>query len=104
MARSQRRRAERRPLPPGFATIWSTVALDLVGFGIILPILAIYGERLGASPTTLGFVVAYSLAQFVFSPLLGRLSDRVGRRPVILLSLFGTAVGSILTGVATSVW
>jgi multidrug resistance protein len=105
MARSQRRRAERRPLPPGFATIWSTVALDLVGFGIILPILALYGERLGASPTTLGFVVAsYSLAQFVFSPLLGRLSDRIGRRPVILLSLFGTAVGSILTGVATSVW
>ena len=105
MARASRRRAERRPLPPGFATIWSTVALDLVGFGIILPILAIYGERLGASPTTLGFVVAsYSLAQFLFSPLLGRLSDRVGRRPVILLSLFGTAVGSVLTGVATSVW
>jgi len=105
MARSSRRRAERRPLPPGFATIWSTVAHDLVGFGIILPILAIYGESLGASPTTLGFVVAsYSLAQFLFSPLLGRWSDRIGRRPVILLSLFGTAVGSVLTGVATSVW
>src|SRR6476619_3046609 len=91
MARSPRRRAERRPLPPGFGTIWSTVAL--------------YGERLGASPTTLGFVVSsFSVAQLIFSPLLGRLSDRVGRRPVILLSLFGTAVGSILTGVATSVW
>jgi multidrug resistance protein len=105
MARARRRRADRRPLPPGFATIWSTVALDLVGFGIILPILAIYGERLGASPTTLGFVVSsFSLAQFLFSPLLGRLSDRIGRRPVILLSLFGTAVGSVLTGAATSVW
>jgi multidrug resistance protein len=105
MAQSHRRRAERRPLPPGFGTIWSTVALDLVGFGIILPILAIYGERLGASPTTLGFVVSsFSLAQFLFSPLLGRLSDRIGRRPVILLSLFGTAVGSVLTGAATSVW
>ncbi len=105
MALLHHRRADRRPLPPGFATIWSTVALDLVGFGIILPILAIYGERLGASPTTLGFVVSsFSLAQFLFSPLLGRLSDRVGRRPVILLSLFGTAVGSILTGAATSVW
>jgi DHA1 family tetracycline resistance protein-like MFS transporter len=105
MAFLNRRRAERRPLPPGFATIWSTVALDLVGFGIILPILAIYGERFGASPTTLGLVVSsFSLAQFVFSPLLGRLSDRVGRRPVILLSLFGTAAGSILTGAATSVW
>jgi DHA1 family tetracycline resistance protein-like MFS transporter len=105
MARSRRRRADRQPLPPGFATIWSTVALDLIGFGIILPILAIYGERLGASPTTLGFVVSsFSLAQFVCSPLLGRLSDRIGRRPVILLSLFGTAAGSILTGAATSVW
>jgi multidrug resistance protein len=105
MALLHRRRAERRPLPPGFGTIWSTVALDLVGFGIILPILAIYGERLGASPTTLGFLVSsFSVAQLVFSPLLGRLSDRIGRRPVILLSLFGTAVGSVLTGGATSVW
>src|SRR4051794_4487867 len=105
MARSRPRRAERRPLPPGFGTIWSTVALDLVGFGIILPILAIYGARLGASPTTLGFVVSsFSVAQLVFSPLLGRLSDRIGRRPVILLSLFGTAVGSVITGGATSVW
>jgi DHA1 family tetracycline resistance protein-like MFS transporter len=105
MALLHRRRADRQPLPPGFATIWSTVALDLVGFGIILPILAIYGERLGASPTTLGFVVSsFSVAQFIFSPLLGRLSDRIGRRPVILLSLLGTAVGSILTGAATSVW
>jgi multidrug resistance protein len=105
MARSPRRRAGRRPLPPGFGTIWSTVALDLVGFGIILPILPIYGERLGASPTTLGFVVSsFSVAQLIFSPLLGRLSDRIGRRPVILLSLFGTAVGSVITGGATSVW
>jgi DHA1 family tetracycline resistance protein-like MFS transporter len=105
MALLHRRRAARRPLPPGFGTIWSTVALDLVGFGIILPILAIYGERLGASPTTLGFLVSsFSVAQLVCSPLLGRLSDRIGRRPVILLSLFGTAVGSVITGGATSVW
>src|SRR5215213_7938902 len=105
MAVPRRSRAQRRPLPPGFGTIWSTVALDLVGFGIILPILAIYGERLGASATTLGFVVSsFSVAQLVFSPLLGRLSDRIGRRPVILLSLFGTAVGSVITGGATSVW
>src|ERR1700730_13817652 len=100
-----RQGVERRPLPPGFGTIWSTVALDLVGFGIILPILALYGERFGASPTTLGFVVSsFSVAQFICSPLLGRLSDRIGRRPVILLSLFGTALGSVITGGATSVW
>ena len=105
MALLHRQRAERRPLPPGFGTIWSTVALDLVGFGIILPILALYGERFGASPTTLGFVVSsFSVAQLICSPLLGRLSDRIGRRPVILLSLFGTALGSVITGGATSVW
>jgi MFS family permease len=92
-------------LPPGFGTIWSTVAIDLVGFGIILPVLAIYGERFGASPTTLGLLVSsFSIAQFVFLPLLGRLSDRIGRRPVIILSLFGTAAGSFLTGGATTVW
>ena len=105
MASLHRRRAGRRPLPPGFGTIWSTVALDLVGFGIILPVLALYGERFGASPTTLGFLVSsFSVAQFVCSPLLGRLSDRIGRRPVIILSLFGTAIGSVITGGATSVW
>src|SRR5215216_6631641 len=105
MALRPPRRTPRPPLPAGFGTIWSTVALDLVGFGIILPILALYGERLGATPTTLGFVVSsFSLAQFICSPLLGRLSDRIGRRPVILLSLFGTALGSVITGLATSVW
>jgi DHA1 family tetracycline resistance protein-like MFS transporter len=105
LASLRRRRPGRKPLPPGFGTIWSTVALDLVGFGILLPVLALYGERFGASPTTLGFLVSsFSVAQFVCSPLLGRLSDRIGRRPVIILSLFGTAVGSLITGGATSVW
>jgi multidrug resistance protein len=102
---SRQRQADRPPLPPGFGTIWSTVALDLIGFGIILPVLTIYGERFGATPTTLGLLVAsFSLAQFVASPLLGRLSDRIGRKPVILLSLFGTAVGSVVTGAATATW
>ena len=54
MAVPRRSRAERRPLPPGFGTIWSTVALDLVGFGIILPLLPQYAERFGASPAVIG--------------------------------------------------
>ena len=65
---SDRAAATKRPLPPGFFTIWTTVALDLVGFGIVAPLQGLYVERLGASPTTVGFLFAsFSLAQFVFA-------------------------------------
>ena len=97
--------APRTPLPRGFWVIWTTVALDLVGFGIVAPILGRYAERFGANPFTVGLLFAsFSLAQFVFAPILGRLSDRVGRKPVILISLFGTAVGSVITGAAGALW
>lgn len=77
------------------------MAVDLVGFGIVLPILPLYAHRYGATPleSTL-LVAAYSAATFVFSPLWGRVSDRVGRKPVLIVSLIGTAVGSLLTGLA----
>jgi multidrug resistance protein len=95
----------RTPFPRGYWTIWTTVALDLVGFGIVAPILPLYAERFGASATTVGLLFAcYSAAQFVFAPILGRLSDRIGRKPVILISLFGTALGSIVTGAAGALW
>lgn len=101
----RRASTSRRPLPPGFATIWTAVALDLVGFGIVLPILPRYAERFGATPTVAGLLVAsFSLGQVVFSPLLGRLSDRIGRKPVLVCSLVGTAAGSLLTGLAGSLW
>lgn len=81
------------------------VAIDLVGFGIVLPVLPLYAERFEASPTTVGLLVAsFSLAQFMFSPLWGRVSDRVGRKPVLVLSLVGTAAGSLLTGLAGTLW
>lgn len=99
------RKGARVPLPAGFATIWTTVALDLVGFGIVLPILPLYARDLGASPATIGALVAsFSLMQVVFSPLWGRVSDRWGRKPVLIVSLVGTAVGSLLTGLAGSLW
>jgi len=83
--------------------IWTTVALDLIGFGILFPVLARYARDAGASPATAGLLVAsFSIAQLVCSPLTGRLSDRVGRKPVIIMSLVGTAVGSLLTGLAGS--
>lgn len=99
-----RRSADRPPLPAGFAVLWSTVAVDLIGFGIVLPLLPQYAKDFGASATTVGLLVAsFSLAQLVMAPVMGRLSDRVGRRPVLLISLFGTALGSLLTGLAGSI-
>lgn len=81
------------------------MALDLVGFGIVLPVLPLYAERFGATPAVAGALVAsFSVAQFAFAPLWGRISDRVGRKPVLIVSLVGTAVGSLLTGLAGSLW
>ena len=72
---------------------------------MLFPVLARYSEDLGATPTEAGLLVAsFSLAQLVFSPITGRLSDRIGRKPVLIASLVGTAVGSLLTGLAGSLW
>ncbi len=103
MARRSRS-TERTPLPTGFGVLWVTVAVDLIGFGIVLPILPQYAERFGAGAALIGVLSAsFSLAQLLFAPVWGRLSDRVGRKPLIILSLFGTAAGSLLTGVAGSI-
>jgi DHA1 family tetracycline resistance protein-like MFS transporter len=86
-------------------TLWTTVALDLVGFGIVVPILGRYAERFGANGLQVGLLFAsYSLAQLLCAPLLGRLSDRIGRKPVIVVSLIGTAIGCVITGAANSLW
>jgi multidrug resistance protein len=81
------------------------VALDLVGFGLVFPILPLYAERYHASPATIGLLVAsFSVAQLALSPVWGRVSDRIGRKPVLLVSLAGTCVGGLLTGLAGSLW
>ena len=96
-------RRARTSLPPGFGTIWTTVAVDLIGFGIVLPVLPLYAERFGATPTQVGALLAsFSVAQLLFAPVWGLLSDRIGRKPVLIVSLAGTAVGSVLTGLAGS--
>ena len=84
--------------------VFLIVFIDLVGFGIVIPILPLYAEEYGPSPVVFGLLMAsFSVMQFIFAPILGRLSDRVGRRPVLLVSLIGSAVGYVLFGIAGSI-
>jgi MFS family permease len=83
--------------------LFLVVFVDLLGFGMVIPAMPIYAERLGASEAATGWLsTGYSLMQFVFAPIWGRLSDRVGRRPVLLLSIAMTAVAFLLYGVAAT--
>lgn len=82
-----------------------TVLIDMIGFGIVIPVLPLYAERFDASGWQIGLLVAsFSICQFVFAPVIGRLSDRYGRRPVLLVSILGTAVGFLIMGVAGALW
>jgi DHA1 family tetracycline resistance protein-like MFS transporter len=84
-------------------TIFVVVFVDLLGFSLILPLLPYYAETFGASPLVAGLLIAsYAVAQLIGAPVLGRLSDRYGRRPVLLLSIAGTLLGFLLLGVANS--
>jgi MFS transporter, DHA1 family, tetracycline resistance protein len=87
--------------------IYITVFIDLVGFGIVIPALPFYVEtdQFRATPFDIGLLFAsYSLMQFVFSPILGGLSDKYGRRPVLFFSIIGSAVGYLLIGFAFALW
>jgi len=87
------------------AIVFVTVLIDLIGFGIVIPILPLYADHFGASATTVGFLLAtYSAMQFVCSPILGKLSDRIGRRPVLLASIVGTSLGFLIMGLARTLW
>lgn len=84
-------------------TLFVIVFTDLVGFGIVIPLLPLYAERYHPAPWVFGLLMAsFSAMQFVFAPLLGRLSDRVGRRPVLLISLTGSLTGYLLFAAANS--
>jgi len=87
--------------------IFTTVFIDLVGFGIVIPVLPFYAEgtAFNATPRTVGLLFAsYSIMQLIFSPILGGLSDKHGRRPVLLLSIIGTGIGFLILGMATTLW
>src|SRR5947207_5762728 len=88
----------RKPSRASLLTIFLIVFIDLVGFGILLPNQQYYGETLGISNkfylTLIG--PAYSFFQFLFAPILGAWSDRIGRRPVLIISQIGTLAGIML--------
>ena len=87
--------------------IFTTVFIDLVGFGIVIPVLPFYAEsaQFNATPRTVGLLFAsYSIMQLIFSPILGRLSDKYGRRPVLLISIIGTGIGFLILGFARTLW
>jgi MFS family permease len=82
-------------------TVFLTVFIDLIGFGMVLPLLPIYAKQLKTDGLQIGLLMAsFSAMQFLFSPVWGRLSDRIGRRPVLIVGLLGSVVFYALFGVA----
>lgn len=82
--------------------VFVTVFLDLVGFGIVMPLMPFYVKSMGGNAQTMGFLLAgFSLLQLLATPFLGRLSDRIGRRPVILASLAGNVAAMVIFALAT---
>jgi MFS family permease len=86
-------------------TLFLIVFIDLVGFGLVIPLLPFYAVRFGASPGQVTLLLAvYSLMQLFAAPLWGRLSDRVGRRPVLMISMAASVLAYIWVGNAAAVW
>jgi multidrug resistance protein len=84
--------------------VFATILIDFVGFSVLIPVLPLYMERLGATSLQVGLILAlYAGAQLVFLPAWGWLSDRIGRRPVILISLLGTVLSFLLLAAAQSI-
>src|SRR5580765_3937432 len=82
---------------PSVLVIFLTVFIDLVRFGIVVPLIPVYSRHFGAQGILIGLIIAsFSAMQFIFSPIWGRLSDRYGRRPILLLSTFGAALSDVL--------
>jgi MFS transporter, DHA1 family, tetracycline resistance protein len=93
--------------PPRFAfpTLFAVVFIDLVGFGIVIPLVPFFAERLGARPELITLIIAlHALCQSAAMPLWGAMSDRRGRRPVLLISMLGHAGSYLMMGFADSLW
>ncbi|RWR11104.1 MFS transporter [Siminovitchia fortis] len=91
----------KKALPILFAVMFFV----MVGFGIIIPVLPFYAEEMGASPAELGLLMAvYSLMQLLFAPMWGRVSDRIGRKPVMMIGIFGLAISFFMMALSSALW
>lgn len=97
---------ENNPQQPGsMIVLFMSIFLVGIGFSIIMPVLPYYAESLGASPFQLGLLITvYAICQFIFAPIWGNYSDRIGRKPVLLMGILGFAVTFILFAYATRLW
>src|ERR1017187_1418830 len=87
---------------PSLLVVFLTVFIDLIGFGIVVPMVPILSRLYGASGLVIGTIIgSYSAMQFLFAPILGRLSDRIGRRPVMLISTAGAALSYVLFAIGS---
>ncbi|WP_303674853.1 MFS transporter [Vampirovibrio chlorellavorus] len=94
----------KRGLSPVFV-IFFTILIDMIGFGIVIPILPLYSLHFNATDWQIGILFGcFSLMQLIFAPLLGRWSDRIGRRPILLLSILGTSLSFLIMGLANTLW
>jgi len=94
-------RAERRNI----SILFATLVIIMMGFGMIIPIMPFYVEHFGATGRDLGLLIAiYSMMQFIFAPIWGKQSDRFGRKPILLIGIFGNALSLLLFGLAPNLW
>ena len=105
MSDAERSSSPRKGSKATLLTLFSIVVIDLVGFGVVIPILPYLARSFEANATVLGVLLTcYSAMQFVFAPIWGRISDRIGRRPVMLITIAGTSLALLALGLADSLF
>ena len=90
---------------PRLSPLWIAVFIDIIGFSMVLPLSPFIAEQFSIPISVMGLVLAVNaMFSFIFGPLLGKLSDKYGRKPILLISQFGTCIGFLMLGLSNSIW